>query len=123
MKMHALPMQALSAINKLTSIDKIQGLVGSYCIIGMVPAALVLEKANVVGFHTTVVPQILLDSGEYVFTTNVRIKSEAEHLAQYAYNKLGLRRAATMYASSQWGEDYTGYFSREFKRLGGTDGT
>ena len=77
-----LAVQARGAIAKLILVNHIEGLVGSYCVVGMVPSAALVEEAKVVSFHTSVVPQEMLDSGEYVFTTNARIGDEGNKLAE-----------------------------------------
>jgi branched-chain amino acid transport system substrate-binding protein len=114
-----LPAQAVGAINKLTSLNKIDALVGSYCVVGMIPSVSILEKARVIAFHTSVVPQEMLDSGQYVFSTNARIGDEATKLAEYAFNELSARKAAILYLTTQWGEEYQQYFVKRFTELGG----
>ena len=115
-----LAVQALSAVNKLVHSDKIDALVASYCVVGILPAVAALKAAEVVSFHTTVVPQALLDAGDFLFTTNTRIRDEANKLAEYAYGELGLKKTALLYLTTQWGEEYKSSFAERFTALGGT---
>ncbi len=114
-----LPGRAVSAVSKLTAINKIDGLVGSYCVVGIIPSIPTLEKARVITFHSSVVPQELLDSGQYIFTTNARIGDEATKLAELAFTDLKARKASILYLTSQWGEEYQKYFAKRFSELGG----
>lgn len=114
-----LAIDTVKAATKLVTIDKINAVVGSYCVVGMVPMAGILEKNKVLGFHTSAVADEILNAGNYIFTTNITIADEAKALARYAYNNLGARRAGTLYLLTQWGLNYNKYFSEEFKALGG----
>lgn len=114
-----LPAQERAALSKLVSVDRIQGLAGSYCVIGMVASASILEAARVVSFQTSGGTKEILDAGDYLFTTAARTKDEAEKLAEYAYQTLGLRKAAVLYLTTQWGEEFSTDFSQRFAALGG----
>ncbi|WKZ56600.1 MAG: ABC transporter substrate-binding protein [Bdellovibrionota bacterium] len=115
-----LPAAAVAAAKKLLQLDKIDALVGSYCVIGMVPMAPHFETAKVIAFHSSAVADEILDAGEYIFTTNVTIDDEAKVAAEYARKTLGADRAAILFVTSQWGQNYNDSFARHFKDLGGT---
>ena len=115
-----LPMQVRSALTKLTSLDKIAALVGSYCVIGMLASESILESTKTVGFQTSGGTKEILGASDYLFTTSAKTTDEALALADHVYNKLGLRRAAVLYLTSQWGEELNQAFSARFKTLGGT---
>ena len=115
-----LPADTIKSAHKLLNIEKIDAIVGSYCVIGMVPMAALTEKKQIIAFHTSAVADPILNAGEYTFTTNVAIKDEAQKLAEYAYNKLGARKVSILWLLTQWGDDYQKYFSERFKELGGT---
>lgn len=110
----------VKAASKLIEFDHIKAVVGSYCVVGMVPMAGILERHKIIGFHSSAVADEILNAGEFVFTTNVTIANEAKALASYAYNNLGARRAAVLFLLTQWGQNYSKYFSEEFSKLGGT---
>lgn len=114
-----LAVQARTAIKKLITVNRIDGLVGSYCVVGIVPSAPIIEQAKLVSFHTSPVPQELLNSGNHIFTTNSRIADEGYKLAEYAFGRLKARRAAVLYLTSQWGEEYNTHFTKRFAELGG----
>lgn len=115
-----LPAQVRAALGKLTSVDRISALVGSYCVIGMVASELALESTKTVGFQTSGGTKEILGAGDYLFTTSATTTDEASTLAELAYNKLKLRRAAILYLTTQWGEEFNQAFSDRFKAVGGT---
>ena len=114
-----LPIQVRSALIKLTSQDKISALVASYCVIGMVAAAPILEKSKTIGFQTSGGTKEILEAGDFLFTTASKTKDEAIALANSAYKDLGLRKAAVLYLTTQWGEEFSQAFGDQFRRLGG----
>ena len=114
-----LPVQARGAVTRLISVDRIDGLVGSYCVVGLMAAAPLVEKSQLPSFHTSIVPQEMLDTGSYIFTTNARISDEAKKAAEYAFNQLKARKAAILYLTTQWGEEYQHFFAEKFSELGG----
>jgi len=92
-----LPAQTVGAAHKLININKIQAIVGSYCVVGMVPMVAITERNKVIAFHSSAVANAILSAGDYTFTTNVTARDEATELARYAYSDLGARRAASIY--------------------------
>ena len=115
-----LPAQVRSALTKLTSQDKIAALVGSYCVIGMVASASILDSTRTIGFQTSGGTKEILGASDFLLTTAAKTADEAAALAQLAYNELGLRRAAILYLTTQWGEEFNQAFSKKFQSLGGT---
>jgi len=114
-----LPAQERAAISKLVTTDRIQALVGSYCVIGMVASLSIIESARVISFQNSGATREILDGGDYIFTSAPRTSDEAEALAEFAYRQLQLRSAAILYLTTQWGEEYSGAFRRRFHELGG----
>lgn len=114
-----LPLQVRGALSKLVQQDKINALVASYCVIGMVASESILEKAQIVSFQTSGGTKEILDAGDYLFTTAARTADEARSLADYAYTKLKLRQAAVLYLTTQWGEEFSQNFIQRFSQLGG----
>jgi branched-chain amino acid transport system substrate-binding protein len=114
-----LPAQAVSAAKKLATVDKINALVGSYCVIGMIPMAPILNEAKIPALHSSAVSDELLAVGGFISTTNIAIRDEARAAAEIAIQSLNTKRAGTFYISSQWGENYSKYFTQRFIELGG----
>ncbi|MBW3010643.1 ABC transporter substrate-binding protein, partial [Candidatus Woesearchaeota archaeon] len=55
---------------------------------------------------------------DYLFTTDLELKKEAEFLAKQLWDK-GITKVGVMYLNNDWGVQHKEYFTREFKELGG----
>lgn len=114
-----LPATAVSAINKLILVDKIQGLAANFCVIAMPAMSSIIEKNKIPSFHSAIASDSILNLGGYVFTTDIKVRTEAKKLAEYAYNVLNARSAGVLNIETDFGIDYQKYFSTRFKELGG----
>ena len=63
----------------------------------------ILERAKIPTFNTAAVDPAIANFPRYVFSSNVRIKDEAYHLAQYLYGQ-GYRRAGVITIQTNFGE-------------------
>jgi len=114
-----IPSQAVSAINKLVSLNQIQILAANFCVIAMPAMAAVIERNEIIAFHSAATSDSILEAGDSIFATNGRVRDEAILAAEYAYNVLNARSAGILYITTDFGEDYNSYFSSRFKELGG----
>lgn len=110
---------ALTAINKLVGENKIHGLAGNFWNPAIPIMASVIMKNKIVSFHTAAADDLILEAGDYIVSTNTKIKDEAFHLAEYAFNELGARKASVLYISTTFGDHYQTHFINRFKELGG----
>ncbi len=110
---------AVSVINKLISEDHIQGIAGNFWnpVIPIMAPAIMRNK--VVTFHTAAADDPILDAGDYIFSTNTKIRDEAQRVADYVYNDLGARSACVLYIGTNFGENYYKHFVARFEKLGG----
>lgn len=113
-----LPKQAITAAKKLIAQD-IKALIGSYCVVGLVSSAQLFSKAKIPAFHTSVVPDSLMDKGKFILSLNIAIRKEASELAEIAFNEFKARTASIVYLPGAWGIDYEKYFTEKFESLGG----
>lgn len=113
------PTDAIKTINKLLSANQIDGIAANFCEIAIPPIAPLIERHRLPSFHTASASDRVLEAGDYIFTTNIRIQSEARLAAEYAFNSLGARTASVLYVASDFGEDYSRYFANRFHELGG----
>lgn len=91
---------------------------GSFCLFGHIPILPLTEANRIITFNTAANPDVVLNK-KFAFSTNVEIKDEAEKMADFAYKKVGGRRAITMHLDTPFGHDYNKYFGRQFQKLGG----
>ena len=114
-----LPMEVRSALSKLIEKNEIQGLVGSYCVIGMVAGKKLLEDSKIISFQTSGGTDEILNPENYLFTTGARTKDEARKLAEVAITDLKLKKVAILYLQTQWGQEFSDSFASRFVELGG----
>jgi len=81
--------------------------------------ASIIEKNQIPSFHSAIASDSILNIGGYVFTTDIKVRTEAKKLAEYAYNVLNARSAGILNIETDFGIDYQKYFSVRFKELGG----
>ena len=112
------PAKSASAANKLISIDKVD-----------IGATVLIEEARPIIkiFSDGEVPLVILwdsnrfiqESGKYIFSNGFSTEAAGEDMAEYAYNKLGLRRVAILAHIDAWAEVITTSFKSRFQQLGG----
>ncbi len=90
----------------------------SFCLFGHIPILPMTEGNKIITFNTAANPDKTLNL-HYAFSTNVEVKDEAKKLSEFAYDKLGARRAVTMFLDTPFGYDYDKYFTRDFTSRGG----
>lgn len=112
------PEDAVSATRKLINVDGIDILGASFCLIGLIPSMPILEEKNVIAFNLAANPDEALNHG-LVFSTNISIKEDAEKIADYMFNNLGLKTVSVINYQNSFGENYQRYFSEAFTGLGG----
>ena len=115
-----IPKDAIRALQKLITIDKIEILAANFCAIAIPAMRPIIERNNLVSFYTGGVPDSIANISKYIFSTNIRIKDEAFQLAEHAFQVQKAQTAAIMYISTNFGEDYNKYFSKRFIELGGS---
>ena len=107
----------VTAANKLISVDKID--IG---IVSLVHGA----KAVMPIFEQSKIPLVVawdstdeLEEGDYIFSTGFSTELSGRKMANYAYNKLNLRKVAIVLHQDEWSEVIAPAFKKEFQKLGG----
>jgi len=113
-----LPKDAIAAFNKLVSIDQIDILGASFCIIGFVPVMPLAQEKKIISFSVAASPDMMLDKN-YVFTPNKSIRSDSFDMVNYAINDLNAKSATVIFYNTQLGSDYNLHLSDDFSSLGG----
>lgn len=110
---------ATNAANKLIG-DKVTAILGGLCsteTAAFGPTAM-QNKVIVISF-TSSAPN-LSQLGKYFFRDYPSDSSQGKFAADYAYDRLGVRKVAVMYHISDWGTGIKDVFEAEFKARGGT---
>lgn len=114
-----------AAATKLASDPTIVAAVGSNCSSEAKPGAPILWKAGIATVSPSNTAPYLTDpkrGPEYdgYLRTAHNDKVQGAVAAEFAYKKLGVRRAATIHDGSVYAEQLQAVFAETFKRLGGT---
>ncbi len=109
----------ITSINKLVYQDHVDAIVGNFANPVMLAIGNILEKEEVPAFHTAAADPGIVNFKDYIFSTNVRIKDEAYHVAEYLYNKGNYRKVGIMTIQTNFGEAYREFFKEKFTALGG----
>jgi branched-chain amino acid transport system substrate-binding protein len=113
-----------TAATKLASNRAVVAAIGSNCSSEAVPGAPILWRAGIVTVSpSNTAPRLTAPDrgpgyGGYLRTAH-NDKVQGRVAAQFAYHKLGVRRAATIHDGSPYAEGLVGVFGDVFARLGG----
>jgi branched-chain amino acid transport system substrate-binding protein len=113
------PTTAVSAINKLISVDKVQVVLGEVASGVTMAIAPVAEKNKVVLFSTISSTDNLRNSGPYFFRNIPRNEIQGKTVAQFLYNKLNIKSVAFFGMNDEYGTNISKSFKETFMQLGG----
>jgi len=113
------PQNGVSAFRKLTTIDKVQVVIGGLGSSVALAIAPIAQKQNVVFISPTASHPRLPLVGDYIFRIWASDIFEGKQMAKYAYNKLKLRKVSILFVNNDFGRGISKIFSQEFKSLGG----
>ena len=100
-----LPKDAVSAVTKLVTVDKVDLIGGSFCLIGLIPSMPILEQNKVIAFNLAANPDEVLNS-KNVVSTNFSIKTDAVKIATFITRNLGAKKVAIVYYDNDFGKSY-----------------
>lgn len=112
--------EATNAIQQLVNIDQVQFVIGGACsgeTLAMAP--IVNEKKVVLVSPSATSPDITTKGGDYIFRTAPSDAYQGRVAAEYAYGKLGKRKAAVVSESTDYAQGLSRVFIRRFGELGG----
>ncbi len=109
---------ALTAVQKLVSIDNVKLISGFTCAEDLLSASPVLEQNKILALAPGASsPQVTL-AGDYIFQNNPSATIAAKQLAGLIIKKY--KNIATINEKTGFATDINDYFVKEFKSLGGT---
>lgn len=110
----------ISGFRKLIDLDHVQVLIGSDTSSNTMAAAPVAQNAKIPLVAPAATAKQVTDVGDFVSKVCFSDDFQGQVMAEYAYQKMGKRRAAIIYeASSDYSTEIAKIFSRRFKELGG----
>jgi branched-chain amino acid transport system substrate-binding protein len=113
------PKEAVTAFNKLANIDKVPVVIGPLASsLGMACAPIAQEK-KIVLFSPAVSALEFTKIGDYIFRNWPTAEILTKDMADFAFEKLKLKKIAILYVNNDMGVDYKTFFERRFLDLGG----
>ena len=110
---------AVSAAQKLINIDGVGVILGE-CSTEVSAFGPMAMQNKVIVFGVVTSAPSLSQLGKYFFRDYLSYSFQGKFDADYAYNKLGVRKAAILYHISDYGTGLKDVFTQEFQSLGGT---
>ncbi len=113
--------EVLAGLKKLISLDQVHGIAGNFSNIAMASMSSIIDKNQIPTFHTAAAADpLILDGSNYIITTNIAIKDEAEEMALRMFNDYNIKKLAVIYVESNFGEAYRDFFKSKFIEIGGS---
>ena len=112
------PKDAASAMQKLTKINKVPVVYGSWassCVLAQAPIA---EQSRTVLIAEAISPKIR-DAGDYVFRMQPDARYYIRQLVPFVFDQMGARSICILYVNNDFGLDQAEVFDIEFVKLGG----
>jgi branched-chain amino acid transport system substrate-binding protein len=108
------PTTAVSALNKLISVDKVQVVLGEVASGVTMAIAPVAEKNKVVLFTTISSTDRLRTAGDYIFRNIPRNEVQGKTVAEFMYKDLQIRSAAVFGMNDEYGTNISKSFIETF---------
>ena len=115
----ASPAAAVSAFQKLVTLDGVRMILGPLTSGGALALAPLANRDQVVILSPGASTPALTNSGDYVFRDELSEAFGARAQAELAYNRLNYRSIAMLYVNNEYGVGTTEVFRARFKELGG----
>ncbi len=113
--------EAANAVKRLVERDKVVALIGSYGSSLAMAGAEVAEKAMIPGVGTSCTNPLVTQGKKYYFRACFIDPYQGAAAATYAFDNLGFHKAAVlMDMTNDYAVGLSSFFSRSFKKLGGT---
>ncbi|MEG2172419.1 MAG: ABC transporter substrate-binding protein [Desulfovibrionaceae bacterium] len=112
--------EAANAVKRLTERDKVLAIIGTYGSSLAMSGGEVAEKAKVPVVGTSCTNPLVTQGKKYYFRACFIDPYQGAAAATYAYNNLGLKKAAIlMDVSNDYAVGLSAFFKRYYKKLGG----
>ncbi len=113
------PKEAPNVAQKFSGDNKVLAVIGHWNSSCTLAARGIYEAAGIPVITDSVNKQITDGTTPHMFRISLTDTAQANNLAQYAYNQLGMRKAAILFTANDFGTGLKNDFSSEFENLGG----
>lgn len=110
---------ALTAFNKLIEIDHVHVAIGFVLSDEVLTCAPIAEKQKIVLLTTAAGSDKIKNAGDYIFRNRESGNVQANAIAEYAFNNLGIKEFAVLHSNSANGVTYKDAFVNSIQSLGG----
>ena len=111
--------KAITATQKLINLDHINIIMGGACLEETLPIAPLAETAKVLVISPAVTNPELTKAGDFIFRTIPADTNTALIAAEYAYNKMDVRKVAVLSEKKDYAQGLRQTFKDKFASLGG----
>ena len=113
--------ESANAVKRLVERDKVHAIIGSYGSSLAMAGGEVSEKAGIPAVGTSCTNPLVTQGKKYYFRACFIDPYQGAAAATYAFEKLGFKKAAVlMDMTNDYAVGLSSFFSRSFKKLGGT---
>lgn len=113
------PKEAPNVAQKFAADDRILAVIGHWNSSCTLAARGIYEAAQIPVITDSVNKAITDGTTPHLFRISLTDTTQAQNLAQYAYNQLGKRKAAILFTANDFGTGLKNDFTDEFIKLGG----
>ena len=111
---------AINAANKLINFDQVPIIIGGLCSSETLAVAPLAEDSKTVLLSYCSSSPDVTNAGDFIFRDYPSDSFQGVYLADLAYNKLGIKKAAILYCLSDYCIGIRDTFKKRFEELGGT---
>lgn len=115
----ALPQEGVGAVLKLTTVDKVPAIIDNSVSSVTLAMAPIAEEKKVVIIATGATAPKISEAGNYIFRIWNSDVEEGRIMANYAYDQLGIKKAAILYVNNDYGSGLNEVFHDNFVSRGG----
>jgi len=112
------PKKAVSAVQKLISVDKVQAIIGPLSSNEVLSVAPIVEKAKVVLLTPTAPHKDIAKAGDYIFRIYPSDEKRSIMLADYTVRELTAKRVGVIYRGDEFGLAVKDEYIQRLKELG-----
>ena len=114
------PKDAISAFQKLATVDKVPAILGPFYSSNVLACAPVADQTKVVLITPTATSDNIRNAGQFVFRVCPSNDAQSRTIAEFAVKRLNLKTAFILYRNVDYGVTLRDAFEKAFKGLGGT---
>ena len=114
------PKDGVSAFQKLVNVDRVPLVIGPFGSSIVLATAPIANQSKTVIITASATADKIADAGDFVFRIVPPNSKQGSDIAQFSFGKLGLKRAAILFQTNDYGLTLRDAFDKTFRELGGS---